>query len=694
MIFILLVQITQSLSIYEFLNLTPFQIQELKLETLQEYFTSGSISGYVGLSEYTELIDKLANSFPNQVTLQSFGNTYQGTQIKTIKISATKSPKYQITIIGMLRGTTDLISVNYLLYQLYYITIHLSNKNPFMMTLLSDKQLWITPLINADGLQYITTQFVQISSIPQIFKNRNPSNSNQCSQTEQGVDLSRNFQYKFGINEIGSSSNRCSQIYRGISAFSEAETLTIDKLIQQIRPNIIMVMGGDLDKLVIPDSNSSTYYELLYQLSIKYQLNMGDYQKLYQVEINGDLCQNYIYQINKICFTINIGQYLLNQTILNFQNLLLDFLAHYSPSLQIQLEKVFDCKHGKMLCNQLESNEKGCVIIISVQNVGYNQFNDNIVMDITLNQGGEKLYQIDSYAIVQSINNISDTKLENGIGIDEISTDRVYRYQIVNNKKLSQNQTVYFVFLITQYGFSYNYINTVESINLTFTLQNTLLNSQVFKSLTPSDLVAKKSNEQLQQIFPNRPESYVLLICFGAISVIFFFSWIIRKIYLWIYDPHQFIEENKSKSGGSSDEKNLDQYHSHNLVESRLNTQVKFSQIVPFQSIRQNDSPPLSKPAAQQAQHDSKGTNGSQLLPHLNPIEIENRVHKALEIVQSQEDLDKQEQEQEDQQNQYNYNINSQQQEHNLHQIEEVLVNTPNNQHCNQNDDQLVKFED
>lgn len=38
-----------------------------------------------------------------------------------------------------------------------------------------------------------------------------------------------------------------------------------------------------------------------------------------------------------------------------------------------------------MLCNQLESNEKGCVIIISVKNIGYNQFNDNIVMDITLN---------------------------------------------------------------------------------------------------------------------------------------------------------------------------------------------------------------------------------------------------------------------------------------------------------------------
>ncbi|CAD8074317.1 unnamed protein product [Paramecium primaurelia] len=690
MIFILLIQISQSLSISQFLDLTPFQIQKLKIETLQEYFMSGSIQGYIGLNEYSDLIEKLANSFPKQVTLQSFGNTYQGTQIKTIKISASKSPKYQITIIGMLRGSTDLISVNYLLYQLYYITIQLSNKNPFMITLLQDKQLWITPLINIDGLQYITYQFSQTFNIPLINKNRNPSNYNKCSQTELGVDLSRNFQFKFGINEIGSSSNKCSQIYRGRNAFSESETLAIDKLVQQIRPNIVIVIGGELDNIIIPDLNQQTYQQLLYQVSQAYKLNMGDYQTLYEIEINGDLCQNYIYQINNICFTINIGQNTLNQTILNYQNLLLDFLQHYSPSLQIQFEKQFNCQNRKMLCNQLESNEKGCVIIISVKNIGYNQFNDNIVMDITLNQGGEKLYQIDSYVIASNIKNISDSKLENGIEIDEISTDRVYRYQIINNRRLNQNQTLYFVFLITQYGFSYNYINTVESIDLTFSLQNTLLNTQVLKTLTPSDLAAKKSNEQLQQIFPNRSESYVLLICFAAISVIFFFSWIIRKIYIWIYDPHQFIEECKSKSGGSSDEKNLDQFQSHNLIESRLNTQVKLSQVAPFKSIRQNESPPLSKGTINQGQQEQKRI-GNQLLPHLNPIEIENRVHKALEIVQSQEDLDKQEQEQQNQNiNQY-YNI-QQQNQHHLNQ--EVLVNTPNIQQNGQNEDQLVKFED
>ncbi|CAK84728.1 unnamed protein product (macronuclear) [Paramecium tetraurelia] len=687
MIFILLVQITQSLSIHEFLELTPFQIQKLKTETLQDYFISGSIQGYLGLTEYSQLIDKLANSFPNQVSLRSFGNTYQGTQIKTIQISTTKSPKYSIAIIGMLGGCTDLISVNYLLYQLYFITIQLSNKNPFMMTLLSDKQLLITPLINADGLQYITTQYIQTQTMPLIFKNRNPSNSNKCSQNEIGVDLSRNFQYKFGINEIGSSSNQCSQIYRGRNAFSEPETLAIDKLVQQIRPNILIVIGGDLDKLVIPDSNSSTYQQLLYQVSKEYNLKMGDHQTLYQVEINGDLCQNYIYQINNICYTINIGQYALNQTILNFQNLLFDVLSHYSPSLQIQFQQKFNCQNGKMLCNQLESNEKGCVIIISVQNVGYNQFNDNIVMDITLNQGGEKLYQIDSYVIAQSIKNTSDSSLKNGIQIDETSTDRVYRYQIVNNRRLNQNQTIYFVFLLTQFGFSYNYINTVESIDLTFSLENTLLNSLVYQTLTPSDLAAKNSKEQLQRIFPNRPESYVLLICFAAISVVFLFSWIIRKMYIWIYDPHQFVEENKSKLEGSSDDKNLEQYKSHNLVESRLTTQVKLQQVAPIKSLHYNES-------LDQGQPEYKGINGSQLLPHLNPIEIENRVHKALEIVKSQDDLDKQEQYlemgQNMHQNQY-YNI----QQQNQHQMEEeLLVNTPNIQQYGQNEDQLVKFED
>lgn len=47
------------------------------------------------------------------------------------------------------------------------------------------------------------------------------------------MDLNRNYDYKFGLDEEGSQSNPCDQIYRGKFAFSEPETRAIQRLIIQ-----------------------------------------------------------------------------------------------------------------------------------------------------------------------------------------------------------------------------------------------------------------------------------------------------------------------------------------------------------------------------------------------------------------------------------------------------------------------------
>ena len=39
-----------------------------------------------------------------------------------------------------------------------------------------------------------------------------------------GVDLNRNYGYKFGVTETGSSRDPCAEDYRGPYAFSEPET--------------------------------------------------------------------------------------------------------------------------------------------------------------------------------------------------------------------------------------------------------------------------------------------------------------------------------------------------------------------------------------------------------------------------------------------------------------------------------------
>lgn len=49
---------------------------------------------------------------------------------------------------------------------------------------------------------------------------------------ESGVDLNRNYDFKFGFDEEGSVSDPCDEIYRGKFAFSEPESRAIKKLVE------------------------------------------------------------------------------------------------------------------------------------------------------------------------------------------------------------------------------------------------------------------------------------------------------------------------------------------------------------------------------------------------------------------------------------------------------------------------------
>lgn len=67
-------------------------------------------------------------------------------------------------------------------------------------------------------------------------KSLNPSGSVfPCSQNSLGVDLNRNFPFRWGLNS-GSSNNKCSDTYRGQSAGSEPEVQAIIDYCQSIFP--------------------------------------------------------------------------------------------------------------------------------------------------------------------------------------------------------------------------------------------------------------------------------------------------------------------------------------------------------------------------------------------------------------------------------------------------------------------------
>jgi len=92
-------------------------------------------------------------------------------------------------------------------------------------------------------------------------KNLNPSASNSCGLSSLGVDLNRNFPFKWGLNS-GSSNNKCDQTYRGLFAGSESEVQAIVNYCESIFPEGQRKPDPEGDKQVaFPDTAKGIFMD-------------------------------------------------------------------------------------------------------------------------------------------------------------------------------------------------------------------------------------------------------------------------------------------------------------------------------------------------------------------------------------------------------------------------------------------------
>lgn len=93
----------------------------------------------------------------------------------------------------------------------------------------------VVPVVNVDGYSAIGKNYQYTQEFSYVRKNMHvyDEQRRKCGDAlSNGVDLKRNYAYKFAYDEVGSSSDPCSDDYRGPSAFSEPETAAIRDLVQ------------------------------------------------------------------------------------------------------------------------------------------------------------------------------------------------------------------------------------------------------------------------------------------------------------------------------------------------------------------------------------------------------------------------------------------------------------------------------
>ena len=179
-------------------------------------FSLGSMGGYFTFNEMNEHLDKMMELYPNLLTEKlEIGKSIEGVSIYCYKISTSKDNTSTKVLYNSLIHTREPASLSQLIYFMWYLLENYST-DPGVKKIIESTQLYFVPCVNPDG--YIFNEKTNPDGGGMWRKNRRKVGSSY------GIDLNRNFGFKWGIDDFGSSPYEQYDTYRGTNAFSEPET--------------------------------------------------------------------------------------------------------------------------------------------------------------------------------------------------------------------------------------------------------------------------------------------------------------------------------------------------------------------------------------------------------------------------------------------------------------------------------------
>ncbi len=166
----------------------------------------------------------LADSYPDLAQVIDIGDSLEQRNIYALRISdhvGVQENEASVIFLGC-HHAREWISVEVPFLLGKYLVENYSN-NTEVKRLVDNCDIWIIPLVNPDGLEY-SIHFYRYWR----------KNMRDNGDGTYGVDLNRNYGYKWGWDDQGSSPNTSSEVYRGTGPFTEPETQAVRDLFAQM----------------------------------------------------------------------------------------------------------------------------------------------------------------------------------------------------------------------------------------------------------------------------------------------------------------------------------------------------------------------------------------------------------------------------------------------------------------------------
>lgn len=200
----------------------PTQLRKMGVQILAQYpqrlspfdFPQND-SKFHNYMELSQELENLVQKHPQILSWSSMGQTEEQRHLWMVRVSANDDVKPATVFMGG-HHAREHVSMEIPLRLLQYLVDEYQKQNPRIVSILTNYEIFIAPMINPDGAEFD----IATGKYQSWRKNRSKNKDGVY-----GVDLNRNYGYGWGGQ--GASSSTKDETYRGPSAFSEKETQAV-----------------------------------------------------------------------------------------------------------------------------------------------------------------------------------------------------------------------------------------------------------------------------------------------------------------------------------------------------------------------------------------------------------------------------------------------------------------------------------
>ena len=194
---------------------------------------------YSGAGNIREEIVTAAAAHPRIAKAVDIGRSVKGTPITAIRVtkdaSRQRTPSSRPAVVFQAtQHAREWITTENVRRQLHYFLDNYGT-DPEITRIVNTTDVWFIPVVNVDGYNLTFEPDFRLWR-----KNARDNNGDGQIAPGDGVDLNRNFSYKWGYDNEGSSDSPDGETYRGTAPNSEPETKAQDAFVRKLRPKYMI----------------------------------------------------------------------------------------------------------------------------------------------------------------------------------------------------------------------------------------------------------------------------------------------------------------------------------------------------------------------------------------------------------------------------------------------------------------------